>query len=637
MHTGLYWAFDFWSFKKTMRRTPFLSAVFCSVAAISLLVVSTPGDGQESILPPGFGDPAPPSQPKAQPKQAPAPTPKQNPDSGTGSNPLSGRPSPPSSGTRPPISGAGGAIPEQPGTLPPKDPLTDDLAPPPPRYDLPSGSRRSLDRIGPLTLEDGGMTPDAFGASNGAYLRIILQKTRAPFVSRWGSILLRRALLSGVDTPPNINGADWAAERSWMLLRMGEAQGARMLMQSVDPDKASARYIEVMLQTAMANADPGALCPYNNAARGKSSDSGWEMGRAMCAALSGEPGTAGVTLDRVRRNKGASRIDVVLAEKVVGAGVNARRSVEVKWDDVNRLTAWRFGLATATGVAIPETLYATAGDNVRSWQAMAPMIDLDDRVSAARTAASMGVLSNRAYVDLLSAASEADGRTPAVTELAANLRSAYSGATGADRMTGLNAIWAAADTGENGFAAYVLTARAVTGLPVSADQGDQQYDILKSLFAGGFDTAAVQWVPITSVGSKAWGLLAVGSPRPLSGVSASAISDYSGDDNSENYLSTKLLIAGLAGLGRLDAGELSEAADDFDLKLSGETRWSRAINAAADRGEQGTVALLAATGMQGRGWDRMNPVHLFHIVSALRKVGLPSEARMIAAEAVSRT
>ena len=48
------------------------------------------------------------------------------------------------------------------------------------------------------------------------------------------------------------------------------------------------------------------------------------------------------------------------------------------------------------------------------------------------------------------------------------------------------------------------------------------------------------------------------------------------------------------------------------------------------------VALLAGVGMQGTGWDRMTPRALFHIVSALSRVGLKTEARMIAAEAVAR-
>jgi hypothetical protein len=40
--------------------------------------------------------------------------------------------------------------------------------------------------------------------------------------------------------------------------------------------------------------------------------------------------------------------------------------------------------------------------------------------------------------------------------------------------------------------------------------------------------------------------------------------------------------------------------------------------------------------MQGNGWDKMTPLHLYHIVSALNRVGLSAEARMIAAEAVAR-
>ena len=48
------------------------------------------------------------------------------------------------------------------------------------------------------------------------------------------------------------------------------------------------------------------------------------------------------------------------------------------------------------------------------------------------------------------------------------------------------------------------------------------------------------------------------------------------------------------------------------------------------------VALLAALGMQGDGWDRMTARHLYKIVRSLNAVGLTAEARMIAAEAVAR-
>ena len=60
------------------------------------------------------------------------------------------------------------------------------------------------------------------------------------------------------------------------------------------------------------------------------------------------------------------------------------------------------------------------------------------------------------------------------------------------------------------------------------------------------------------------------------------------------------------------------------------------IDAAAEVNNQGMVMLLAGLGMQGEGWDRMTTVHLYHIVSALNRVGLGAEARMIAAEAMAR-
>ena len=53
------------------------------------------------------------------------------------------------------------------------------------------------------------------------------------------------------------------------------------------------------------------------------------------------------------------------------------------------------------------------------------------------------------------------------------------------------------------------------------------------------------------------------------------------------------------------------------------------------RGESGTVALLALSGLQASDWTKVPPHHLYYITRALRQVGLEAEARMIAAEAVT--
>jgi hypothetical protein len=42
-------------------------------------------------------------------------------------------------------------------------------------------------------------------------------------------------------------------------------------------------------------------------------------------------------------------------------------------------------------------------------------------------------------------------------------------------------------------------------------------------------------------------------------------------------------------------------------------------------------------GLQGSTFGQVSPKSLFHAVSALRRVGLAAEARMLAAEAVARS
>jgi hypothetical protein len=79
-----------------------------------------------------------------------------------------------------------------------------------------------------------------------------------------------------------------------------------------------------------------------------------------------------------------------------------------------------------------------------------------------------------------------------------------------------------------------------------------------------------------------------------------------------------------------------ETAQELGVATGGQNRWTRLLDRAAERGQQGTVVLLSATGMQTGGWAGVPPENLYRIVSALRRVGLEYQARMIAAEAVAR-
>ncbi len=507
----------------------------------------------------------------------------------------------------------------------------------PPRYDLPPGSRRLLTRVGPLIPGTGGLAETAFGNRGGRWLSILMRNIRGPVGSRWGHMLLRRTMLSAANTPPDVNGSDFTAARALLLLRTGEATGGRLLIQSIDTSRATPALRSAAMQTFLANADPSGMCPHVPAmVYGRDHDKVWELAQAMCAALDAESGTASALIERARRRSIAPSIDIVLAEKVVGAGMDGRRAAQVQWDGVTRMTPWRFGLASATGLTIPDNLWATATPAIRHWAVQSPMIPITQRMRFVPGAAAQGVISSRAYVDLLSYAAEAEGAPAEIEDQARSLRSAFVAANGADRVQAMAQL--AGATGEAAtydYAGLVLVARAAARIRPSDRSDAESRLLIAAMLAGGLDRNAMAWAPHVSVGAPGWGLLAVGSPNPLVGVDADDVDEFADNDGSANQLRSHFLTAALLGLGRIDRAQAGELQQNLGLDLAKQTRWTRAIDGAAARGEAATVALLAAVGLQGD-WADVPAYHLYHITAALRRVGLEADARMIAAEALTR-
>jgi hypothetical protein len=589
---------------------------FALALALPVVAQQTP----ESLLPPGFGD-APEAPPPARPVQ-PAPGAPASPPGTPMVQPLL----PPQ--IDPSLAEAADADNEM---------TPEELAAEKAKYDLPDGARRSLDRIGPLTPQTRGFEADAFGQESGKYLAVLMRETRAPIVSRWASILLRRALLSSVDTPRGIDGADWAAERAWLLLRMGEADSARLMVQSVDADRFTPRLYAVAMETYLATSDPAGLCPLSDGALRTSDAPGWDMTRAICPALSGDQGSASGALNQAQRRGLVRGVDYRLAEKVVGTGFNARRSVKIEWGGVDRLTSWRYGLATALNVDIPEPLMAAAGPHVRAWQARAAALTPLKRREAAEIAARLGVLSNAALVGLYGQIAT-DGDVPDdVADRIDALRTAASGATVGDRLGGMRTWWQ--DKGGSHYIGLIATARTAAALPVAQTDAQDAANLVASMLSAGYDRNAARWAravgQLDGAGaSQLWALLAVGAPSPVVDISGSRASAYLDEAGA---VRGRMLIAALAGLSRLPASDAQSLAQEHGVALAANSRWARAIAAAAARGEKATVALLAAVGMQGNDWSRLPPAHLYHVVAALHRVGLDPEARMIAAEAISRT
>lgn len=599
------------------------------LSALALAIPVLAQGGPESLLPEGFGEPTPaPSAPRS-----PAPTPS------APAVPAPAAPSAPS--TAAVVNEAADVLPGEAANATESDQIAE-------KYDLPPSARRSLDLIGPLTPALGGLDRGAFGREHGKDLAAIMQATRAPFLSRWGSILLRRALISQTDTPRDIGGADWTAERAWLLLRMGEADNARLLIQGVDSDRYTRRLYAVAMQAHLAAADPAGLCPLLPRARDFSDEPGWFMAQAICASFSADQGTASALLNQAERRGIARGIDYRLAEKAVGAGPNSRRSVKIEWDGVTNLTSWRFGLANATNVPIPEALYATVGPQVRAWEARAPLLTRTQRLPGVAVATRLGVFSGSASRDFHAALADEDDADDAATARGDLLRTAYTGGSASERIAAMRQWWtgASADGGRTGpggvhYGNLPALARAAAVLPASDEAGEDTPWLIAAMLAGGYDNHAARWSAVANrldgeAGERSWALLATGLPSPQIGLSGDRIARFVSRDESEGKQLGRSLVAALAGLGRLPAGDRVKLLRDNGIETAPRTRWQRALLAAAQRGEAGTVALLAAVGMQGSDWRALPPQHLYFIVAALDRVGLNPYARMIAAEAMAR-
>ena len=582
-------------------------------AAVSALL-ATAGlafaqDAPKSILPPGFDEPAPPR--RAEPKPAPEP------------EPVVGTTTAPTATTVAPTTAPVAA----PQTAP--DPMASTEARPDPNA------------VGLLSPAAGGYGPATFAASNGRFLTGLMTRIDAPIASRWAHIVLRRALLSQVATPRSLRPADWVAERAWLLVRMGEVDGAKALVEAVPVDRYTVRMYAVAAQAALASGDLSALCPLTSTARTVSKEPFWPMMDAVCAGMNGDDLTAASIFDGLRAREAADAFDLKLAERVTTAVNGGGRAANIEWQDVDRLSIFRFGLAVAGGVMPSQDLLAKAPSQVRAWLFRAPTAPLDLRARMAPTAAAIGVASSDEIVKTYSAlAADLD---PVALEAspASQLRTAFAGRTPAVRVAAMRILWARGKDTQSRYAMKILTARAASGIRPTADQVEVAPQLIESMLSAGLVRPAVRWWPVLEEAGgtprdTAWALLAVADASvPASGRAFdswfAAEKQRVGDQAATRR--ARLLAAALAGLGRSGANWTSQM-DSLDVPAL-DNIWTRQIDAAAAARRAGEVALLAATGLQTN-WSGVPPRHLQHIIAAYRRVGRVHEAQMLAVEALTR-
>jgi len=509
--------------------------------------------------------------------------------------------------------------------------------------ELPDHARRDPWVVGRLDPVAFGLGYNPWGTASGAFLSGLMRRTDAPIASRWAHIALRNALISKARAPRNVNPVDWTAERAWLLLRMGEADASRMLVSGVDVDQFTPKMFQVAVQSALANADPSGLCPLQAGLR-KVEPRVVPLVDAMCASLSGEPESAAAQIDAARRRGRVGGIDLILAQKVVGAGADTGQAATVEWEPVDRLTSWRFGLATATGMSPPERLLKAAAPRVRAWQARSPMLSPQQRLESARIAASLGVFSSQALVDLYAMIYDATDPDQLSETDAWQLRLAFVGKDRDARMAAIRRLWKIGDNDPmQREASRAMTARAATRIAPDPDLQEDAPALIASMLAAGYDREAARWNLAVrrmddGFADQSWAMLALAAPETAGlDLSFGRINSFISRDQSRGKKRSALLVAGLAGLGRLDARSADRLNRRHGLAIGHRTRWTKMLDSSAALGQSGSVLVLAGTGFQAASLEQLPSAHLYHVVAALNRTGQGYIARMVAAEALART
>lgn len=505
-----------------------------------------------------------------------------------------------------------------------------------PTSDIPPAARRAMKQIGVIDRAEGGFGPVDLAGQPAPLVAAALEGNKGLLVSRWGHILLRRVLASRLDAPEDMNPADFAAMRAALLVRMGEGEAARALVQDVDTANFSPALTQAAMDAYVATSDLTGICPAVAIQGRARDDAKWQVLRAICDAFQGEGQGALARLDRIRPADGIGRIDLLLAQKYAGAAGRVRRAVTIEWDGVEEMPPWRYGMTLAVGLEPPPALKARGPLRLDLMAATAPMLGLGSRAAAADRAAGIGVLSSSAMVDLYSQIHATEGMAADRASQAEQLRLAYVADSPSARVAAMRKLWDGTPGELQRHSRQVLTAYAAARLPVDEGLTEDAAPLIASMLAAGLDRNALRWAPLAPAGSEAWALLALIAPGGSGPVETGGIDSFIGDDDSPDRRRSAFLLAGLAGLGRVTPETARAVAQDLEVDFTRETRWSQLLGQAAQVRNPALVALLAGLGMQGQGWERMTPRHLYHIVAALNAVGLSAEARMIAAEAVAR-
>jgi hypothetical protein len=268
---------------------------------------------------------------------------------------------------------------------------------------------------------------------------------------------------------------------------------------------------------------------------------------------------------------------------------------------------------------------------------------VQQRLESARIATGLGVFSSQSLIDIYSLIYDSTDPDQLSETDAWQLRLAFVGRDREARLTALRRLWQVGDGPLEREASRALAARAASRIDPDPDLQEDAPALIASMLSAGYDREAARWnLAVRRMDDRAadqsWAMLALGAPQTNGlDLSFGRINSFVSRDQSPGKKRSALLIAGLTGLGRLDAAGADRLNRRYGLAIGHRTRWTKMIDGSAALGQAGSVLVLAGAGFQASGFDHLPSSHLYHAVAALNRTGQGFTARMIAAEALART
>src|SRR5215210_8168740 len=234
-------------------------------------------------------------------------------------------------------------------------------------------------------------------------------------------------------------------------------------------------------------------------------------------------------------------------------------------------------------MTLPARLINSAPPQLRAFQARAPLLSPQQRLDSAFIATGLGVFSSQTMVDLYSAIYDSTDASDLAASDAWQLRQAFVGEDEDARMAAIRNMLASGKDGYRKEAARAAVARAATLIEPDAELQKDAPELISAMLAAGYDRAAARWAPAVrrmdeEYADRCWAMLALASPGTAD-VSSGRIQAFIRRDKSEGRVRSALLVAGLAGLGRISTDGANSLNRRYGLGLGRTTSWTRIIDA----------------------------------------------------------